>query len=287
MSKRNVTIAAIQMRCNRTKEENLKKAVEKIGQAAKKGAQIVALPELFTSHYFCQKKDDQAAFEDAEELMGITTQTLAEAAKKNKVVLVGGSMFEKAVDGNFYNTSVVFDADGSILGTYRKMHIPEDILYHEQHYFTPGNEGIQIFDTTYGKIAVLICYDQWFPEAARIAALRDAEILFYPTAIGVIDNEVEENITGDWQTMWTNAQLGHSAANNVIVCSINRVGREDAITFWGGSFISDAASKIVAHAKNKEEIIIAEVDVAKVKALQKAWRFLECRRPDTYGSLTT
>ncbi len=286
MKHRSVTIGLVQMSCTNDTQENLTKALDGIANAKKKGAHIVVLPELFTSLYFCQKKYDPSAFESAEEAKGITTQTLSEAAASNKVTLVGGSFFERGIDGNYYNTSHVFGPDGAILGTYRKMHIPEDILYHEQHYFSPGKGGYDVFETPHGKICVLICYDQWFPEAARIAALKGAEIIVYPTAIGTIDDEVEENITGNWQQMWTNVQLGHAAANNVFVCGINRTGKEGAITFWGGSFIADPASSMLAQAGSREEVIVAECDLSRVKALQKAWRFLDCRRPETYGPLT-
>lgn len=283
--KREVKIALIQMSCQGTREENLEKALRMIDEAAENGARIVALPEIFLGEYFCQKPDDKEAFERAEKIPGPTTEALSEAAKKYGIVLIGGSIFEKK-DESFYNTAPVFMADGELAGVYRKTHIPEDILYHEQHYFKSSDEGVKIFDTPFGKIAVLICYDQWFPEFARLAVLKGAEIIFYPTAIGVIDEDVEENITGDWQKMWTNAQVGHSAVNNVIVCAINRVGKEGAINFWGGSFVTDAASRIVAQGGDKEEIVYATVDVGKVKALQKAWRFLECRKPQQYKDLS-
>lgn len=286
MIDRNVTIGLVQMSCGEEKNENLEKALRGVAEATKKGAQIVALPELFSSRYFCQSKDDARAYASAEESMGITTKTLADAAAKHGITLIGGSFFERGTDGKYYNTSHVFSPNGTILGTYRKMHIPEDILYHEQHYFARGEEGYNVVDTPHGRISVLICYDQWFPEAARIATLKGAEIIVYPTAIGTIDGTVEENITGDWQKMWTNVQLGHAAANNVFVCGINRTGREGAITFWGGSFIADPASTIVAQGGAKEEVLIAQCDLSRVKALQKAWRFLECRRPETYGPLT-
>ena len=282
---RSVTVGLIQMKMGKDAAANLQSALTKIDEAAKKGAQIVCLPELFLSPYFCQKKDDKAAFDTAEPLPGPTTQALSAAAKKHGVVLVGGSIFERTSDGKFYNTTPVFDTDGSLLGTYRKTHIPEDILYHEKHYFSPGDTGIKVFSTTYGKICPLICYDQWYPEAARIAALKGAEILFYPTAIGVIDDAVEENITGDWEQMWRNAQLGHAASNNVYVCALNRVGKEGAITFWGGSFIADPSSAILAKGGNTEEIIIADCDLDRVKPLQEAWMFLSNRRPETYTSL--
>jgi len=292
LKKRIVTIGLIQMRMSSDPADNLQRALAMIGDAANPssssgGAQIVCLPELFLSPYFCQREDDQSAFTTAEPIPGPTTQALAAAAKKHQIVLVGGSIFEKSPDGMFYNTTPVFDTDGSLLGTYRKTHIPEDILYHEKHYFSPGPAaGIRVFATKYGKICPLICYDQWYPEAARIAALKGAEIVFYPTAIGVIDGSVEENITGDWEQMWRNAQLGHAAANNVYVCAVNRVGREDAITFWGGSFVADPSSAVLAKAGNQEEILIAECDLNRVKALQEAWMFLKNRRPEVYGELT-
>ncbi|NOS68055.1 MAG: carbon-nitrogen hydrolase [Candidatus Peribacteraceae bacterium] len=267
--------------------QNLRHAEEMIAHAVTKGAQIVCLPELFLSPYFCQKKDDESAFETAEPIPGSTTQALSQIAKKHQIVLVGGSIFEKNADGKFYNTTPVFDTDGVLLGTYRKTHIPEDILYHEQHYFSPGDTGIKVFDTKYGKICPLICYDQWYPEAARMAVLKGAEILFYPTAIGTIDDSVEENITGDWEQMWRNAQLGHAASNNVFVCALNRVGRESAMNFWGGSFVADPSSTILAKAGDQEEIVIVKCDLGKVKPLQDAWMFLKNRRPEVYDDLVS
>ena len=291
MTKREVTIGLIQMKPRKTPEETLKMALKRIEEAARPssgsgGAQVVALPELFQSPYFCQKKDDNGAFDLAESLPGPTTKALSDAAKKHMIVLIGGSIFEKANDGKFYNTKPVFGPDGTMLGTYRKTHIPEDILYHEQQYFAPGDTGIKVFDTPFGKICPLICYDQWYPEAARIAALKGAEIIFYPTAIGVVDEEIEENITGDWEGMWRNAMLGHAASNNIFVAAINRVGKEDHITFWGGSFIAGPSSEVLMKAGNTEEIVMATVDLARVKPLQKSWRFLENRRPEMYGELT-
>ncbi len=285
MTKREVIVGLIQMHPRETQEKTLKVALEKIGEAAKKGAQVVCLPELFLSPYFCQKKDDKAAFETAEPIPGPTSKVLSKAAAKHKIVLVGGSIFEKA-GSKFYNTTPVFNPDGSLAGTYRKTHIPEDILYHEKHYFAPGDTGIRVFDTPFGKICPLICYDQWFPEAARIATLKGAELIVYPTAIGVIDDSVEENITGDWETMWRNVMLGHAAANNVFVAGLNRVGKEGAITFWGGSFVADPSSAVVAKAGKGEEILIVCCDLARVKPIQESWRFLENRRPDVYQDLT-
>lgn len=284
---RSVVVGLVQMRCDRTPAENLANALEHVAHAARAGAQIIALPELFCSRYFCQRPDDASAFALAEAVPGPTTHALADAARKHGIVLVGGSVFEKAADGRYFNTAPVFGPDGSLLGIYRKTHIPEDILYHEQHYFAPGDTGVRVFDTPFGKIAVLICYDQWFPEAARLAALAGAEVIFYPTAIGDIDETVEQNITGNWQQLWRTVQLGHAAANSVFVAALNRVGREDAITFWGGSFVADPSSKVLAEAGVAEQLLLATCDLARVHALQQAWRFLSNRRPDAYAGLTS
>jgi N-carbamoylputrescine amidase len=281
-----VTLGLIQMRCDGTREANLTRAVQRIAEAAKQGAQLIVLPELFLGPYFCQRPDDRSAFALAEPVPGPTTAVLAQAARDYRVVLVGGSIFERAADGHYYNATPVFDADGAILGAYRKTHIPEDILYHEQHYFTPGDSGMRVFHTAAGKVAPLICYDQWYPEAARIATLAGAEIIVYPTAIGLIDEALETNITGDWEQMWRSAQVGHATVNNVFVAAVNRVGREGHITFWGGSFIADPSGTLLAKAGADEEIIIAACDLARVPALQKAWRFLDNRRPGAYGALT-
>ena len=283
---RTVTLGLVQMRCDATREENLRHALERVGAAAQQGAQLVVLPELFSGPYFCQRPDDRAAFSHAEPVPGPTVEVLAQAAREHRIVLVGGSVFERGDDGRFYNTTPVLNPDGRLVGTYRKTHIPEDILYHEQHYFAPGDTGIRVFDTAVGRVAPLICYDQWYPEAARIAALRGAEIIVYPTAIGVIDAAVEANITGDWEQMWRSAQIGHAAVNNVFVAAVNRVSREGHITFWGGSFIADPSGCVLAQGGAGDEIVLVECDLARVAALQKAWRFLENRRPSVYGALT-
>jgi N-carbamoylputrescine amidase len=282
----NVTIALIQMRCDRGREENLNKALDLVGAAAARGAGLVVLPELFQGPYFCQRPDDPTARQHAEPIPGPTTAALADAARRHRVVLVGGSIYERTGAGQYFNTAPVFDEQGQLLGSYRKTHIPEDILYHEQHYFAPGDTGIRVFDTSAGKIAPLICYDQWYPEAARLATLAGAQILVYPTAIGVIDEAVETNITGDWEAMWRNAQVGHAAVNNVYVAAVNRSGRESAITFWGGSFVASPAGSVLSRAGADEEIVLATCDLARVAALQQAWRFLDNRRPDAYAGLT-
>jgi N-carbamoylputrescine amidase len=286
MSDRTVTLNLIQMQCDGPPAANLTHALRRIGEAAENGAQVVVLPELFLGPYFCQRRDDRTAFDSAEAIPGPTIEALSQAARQHHVVLVGGSIFERGTEGQFYNTTPVFEADGRLLGTYRKTHIPEDILYHEQHYFAPGDTGVRVFDTSAGKIAPLICYDQWYPEAARIATLRGAEIIVYPTAIGVIDEAVETNITGDWEQMWRSAQVGHAAVNNVYVAAVNRVGREGAITFWGGSFVASPAGAVIAKAGAREENVRVECDLSRVPDLQKAWRFLENRRPTVYGPLT-
>jgi predicted amidohydrolase len=284
-SRPTVTIALVQMRCDGTPPENLARALQRITDAAQTGANLVVLPELFLGPYFCQRKDDPSARDHAEAVPGPTTQALSRAARQHGIVLVGGSVYEKTPDGRFFNTTAVFHPDGSVAGTYRKTHIPEDILYHEQHYFDPGDTGVRVIDTAAGRVAPLICYDQWYPEAARIATLQGAEILVYPTAIGLIDQAVEENITGDWEQMWRNAQVGHAAVNNVFVATVNRVGREGAITFWGGSFVAGPDGALLARGGAEEQTVLASCDLGRVSALQTAWRFLPNRRPEMYGKL--
>jgi predicted amidohydrolase len=281
---RTVTLALVQMRCDGTPADNLERALHGITAAARAGAGLVVLPELFLGPYFCQRPDDNSAFDRAEPVPGPATQRLAAAARDNRVVLVGGSIFEKAGD-RYFNTAPVFGPDGALAGVYRKTHIPEDILYHEQHYFAPGDTGVRVFATPAGRVAPLVCYDQWYPEAARLATLAGAELLVYPTAIGTIDEAVEENITGDWEQMWRSAQVGHAAVNNVFVAAVNRVGREGAITFWGGSFICGPDGALLARGGDGEEIVLADCRLDRVAALQSAWRFLSNRRPEVYGGL--
>jgi N-carbamoylputrescine amidase len=285
-SVRTTTVALVQMRCDGAPADNLERALRGIAEATRAGAGVVVLPELFLGPYFCQRRDDESAFARAEPVPGPTTQRLAAAARDNRVVLVGGSIFEKAADGRYFNTAPVFEPDGTLAGLYRKTHIPEDVLYHEQHYFAPGDTGVRVFATPQGRVAPLICYDQWYPEAARLATLAGAELLVYPTAIGTIDEAVEENITGDWEQMWRSAQVGHAAVNNVFVAAVNRVGREGAIIFWGGSFVCGPDGALLARGGTGEEIVLAECRLDRVEALQSAWRFLRNRRPEVYGELT-
>lgn len=283
---RMLKLALVQMRCDGARDDNFRRAVAHVADAARAGAKLVVLPELFQGPYFCQRKDDKSAFDLAEPIPdGPTVAALSAVAREHRVVLVGGSIFEKASDGRYFNTSCVFEADGKLLGYYRKMHIPEDNLYHEQHYFANGDTGARVFATSVGKVAPLICYDQWFPEAARAATLFGAEIIVYPTAIGLIDEQVEQNITGDWEQMWRNAQVGHAAVNNVFVAAVNRVGREGAITFWGGSFLAGPDGSVMARGGPGEQLVFADCDLTRVAALQAAWRFLANRRPEVYDRL--
>jgi N-carbamoylputrescine amidase len=280
-----VTVALVQMRCDGSPADNLERALRGVAEAAGRGADLVVLPELFLGPYFCQRPDNKSAFDRAEPVPGQATRRLGESARDNRVVLVGGSIFEKSPDGRYFNTAPVFAPDGTLAGVYRKTHIPEDVLYHEQHYFAPGDTGVRVFATPVAQVAPLICYDQWYPEAARLATLEGAELLVYPTAIGTIDEAVEENITGDWEQMWRSAQVGHAAVNNVFVAAVNRVGREGAITFWGGSFVCGPDGALLARGGTAEEIVLAECRLDRVAALQSAWRFLANRRPEVYGAL--
>jgi N-carbamoylputrescine amidase len=280
-----VKVALVQMSCANDPATNLAKAMQRIETAAKKGAKIVCLQELFRSRYFCQS-EDQRNFRLAEAIPGPSTDALGELARRKKIVIVA-SLFERRAAGIYHNTAVVHDADGSIAGKYRKMHIPDDPLYYEKFYFTPGDLGFPSFQTRYAKIAVLVCWDQWFPEAARAAALAGAQILFYPTAIGWIPKEpraVAQNQRNAWELM----QRSHAIANGVYVVSVNRVGSEGKIKFWGNSFVAGPLGEIVAHAGDKrEEILIANCDLNKIEETRQAWPFLRDRRIDAYGALLT
>lgn len=284
-----VKIALVQMSCSGTAEENTRKALAYIKQSAEHGANIVCLPELFQHPYFPIIPKDERAFDLAEPANGDTAKRLAQAAKENGVYVLGGSIYEREGAGasaKYYNTALVFDDEGQLINNYRKCHIPQDPGFYEKDYFAAGNE-LKVFDTKYGKICTMICFDQWFPEAARLATLQGAQLLVYPTAIGMPDNV--ENITGDWRDMWQTAQRGHAASNNVYVAAINRVGNEAApdgtTEFFGGSFIADYAGKMVANADKQEGIIYADCDFKRQKEVQDAWCFLTNRRPDLYASL--
>ncbi|VVC03320.1 Nitrilase [Candidatus Bilamarchaeum dharawalense] len=277
-----VKIALIQMAMTDDLEDNLKKAVKLIRKAAKKGAQIVCLPEVFTSPYFPQEeKADTRKYEES--IPGPSYHMLSKAAKDNNVILIGGSVYENFNNRKF-NSAMIFDETGTFLGKYRKMHIPHDPNFYEQNYFEKGDLGYQVFQTKFGKIAVLICYDQWFPEAARIVSLMGADMIFYPTAIGTLDNVDQSE--GNWQQAWEAVQRGHAIANGVIVAGVNRVGKESKTTFWGGSFIYSQFGTLLARGKDKEKIIIAEVETELGKDVKEGWRFFYNRRPETYGKLT-
>ena len=282
-SARKVSVALIQMACSPQPEKNLKNALDRIAVAARQGAKLVCLQELFRSLYFCQKEDYEC-FDLAETIPGPTTRLLSQAAKKHKITLVS-SLFEKRTGGLYHNTAVVFGPDGKILGTYRKMHIPDDPGFSEKFYFAPGDTGFQPIDTPVGRLGVLVCWDQWYPEAARLMALRGAEILVYPTAIGLARSEKRELHRvqlGAWQTI----QRSHAIANGVYVLSINRIGREDHLDFWGTSFVSDPFGRVVAQASiDKAEIVRATLDLDQIGTTRQHWPFLRDRRIDAYGGL--
>ena len=280
-----VKIALVQMSCANDPIANLAKAVQRIEAAAKKGAKIVCLQELFRSRYFCQSEDPRN-FKLAEAIPGPSTEVLGAVARRKKIVIVA-SLFERRTAGIYHNTAVVLDADGSIAGKYRKMHIPDDPLYYEKFYFTPGDLGFPSFQTRYARIAVLVCWDQWFPEGARAAALGGAQILFYPTAIGWIPKE-PRTVARNQRNAWELIQRSHAIANGVYVVSANRVGSEGKIRFWGNSFVAGPLGEIVSHAGAKrEEILIANCDLSKIEETRQAWPFLRDRRIDAYGALLT
>ena len=281
-----VKIGLVQMSCSSDKQENLRKASLRIREAAGQGAQIICLQELFTSLYFCDVEDyDQ--FKLAEPVPGPSTELMSELAAELKVVIIA-SLFEKRAQGIYHNTTAVIDADGSYLGKYRKMHIPDDPAYYEKFYFTPGDLGYKIFHTRFAKIGVLICWDQWYPEAARITALMGAEILFYPTAIGWATSQDDATNTeqyGAWQTI----QRSHAVANGVHVVSVNRVGVEQngAMRFWGGSFIANPLGTVLFQASHdREETVSFEIDTDKTDSYRTHWPFLRDRRIDSYQPIT-
>ena len=282
-------LALIQMRCSPEPEENRARAVEKIREAAGKGANIVCLPELFASQYFCQEENHQY-FELAETIPGPSSEQLGALAGELGVVIVA-SLFERRAAGLYHNTAIVIDADGTLLGRYRKMHIPDDPLYYEKFYFTPGDLGFRAWDTKKGKLGVCVCWDQWFPEAARLTALSGAQLLFYPTAIGWHPGEKEEfghAQHGSWETI----QRGHAIANGCYVAAVNRVGHEApaggaGIEFWGQSFVCDPSGTIIAKAGvHDEEILLVNIDWQRVEMQRTHWPFLRDRRIEAYGDIT-
>ncbi len=282
MKSNKLIIASIQSRASELPKENLQNTLQKVEEAAKKGAKIICLQELYRTAYFPQyeKKDFSHL---AETVPGESTDAFSKLAKENDAVIIV-PIFEK--DKNkFYNSAVVINADGKLLETYRKIHVPYDPFFYEKNYFEAGNNGYKVYNTKYGKFSVLICYDQWFPEAARTCALKGADIIFYPTAIGRIKNY--DTSGENWQDSWETIQRAHSIANGVHIAAVNRVGTEDHLEFFGSSFVCDSFGKIIKKASSdKEEILIADIDLSMNKRIQESWGFLRNRRPETYSRLT-
>jgi N-carbamoylputrescine amidase len=290
-----MTLGLVQMRCSTDPRDNLERAVARVREAAKVGAQIVCLPELFGSQYFCQT-EDHANFALAESIPGPSTEALGRVAKEARVVVIG-SLFERRAAGIYHNTAVVLDADGSTRGLYRKMHIPDDPAYYEKFYFTPGDLGFRAFDTAYGRIGTLVCWDQWYPEGARLTALAGADVLFYPTAIGWHPAEKAE-LGAAQASAWQTIQRAHAIANGVYVAAVNRVGLEKpkphpsggdgaGIEFWGGTFVADPFGVILKEAsRTEEETVIVTCDRRHQESVRQHWPFLRDRRIDAYGDIT-
>lgn len=289
------TIGLVQMSCSPDPDENLQRAAERISEAARSGAQMVCLPELFRTQYFCQR-EDAALFDLAESIPGPTTELLSRIAREKKIVIIA-SVFERRARGLYHNTAVVIDDDGAIKGVYRKMHIPDDPLYYEKYYFTPGDLGFKAFDTHYGRVGALVCWDQWFPEGARLTALQGANILFYPTAIGWHPDE-KAQFGKTQHDAWRTIQRGHAIANGVFVAVVNRVGQEfgdvrgkraegKGLEFWGGSFLCDPFGRIIAEAQhNREEILIGQCNLQELEEIRRNWPFLRDRRIDSYSAIS-
>ncbi len=290
-----VRLGLVQMSCSEDVNANLNRALFLIAEAARQGAQIVCLPELFRWQYFCQEADENL-FDLAEPIPGPTSNALADAAKESGIVVVG-SVFERRAAGIYHNTAIVMDADGTLLGMYRKMHVPEDPLYYEKFYFTPGDLGVGVFETRFGKVAPLICWDQWFPEAARLAALAGAEIVVYPTAIGWHPDELDA-LGAEQLDAWRTIQRSHAIANGLFVGVVNRTGLERplddspnrpagyrGIEFWGGSFVAGPSGAVITDAGRGEQVVIADCDRSVIESIRRAWPFLRDRRIDAYDGL--
>ena len=288
-------IGLIQLSCSPDPDANLQKAVQRIREAGRNGAQIICLPELFRTQYFCQR-EDPALFDLAETIPGPTTDAISKAAIESKVVVVT-SIFEKRTRGLYHNTAVLIGSDGAIKGLYRKMHIPDDPLYYEKYYFTPGDLGFKAFDTDVGRIGTLVCWDQWYPEGARLTALQGAQVLFYPTAIGWHPAEKEQYGAAQHDA-WRTIQRAHAIANGVFVAVVNRVGHETGnirgneargagLEFWGGSFLADPFGRVLAEASHdREEILCAEVNLNEIEEIRRNWPFLRDRRVESYSGIT-
>jgi len=277
-----ISIGLIQTAVSDNIEDNMKNTIEKIKEAAERGAQIVCLQELYRTRYFPQKEKQEVS-QLAETIPGDSTRAFSKLAKEKKIVIIA-PLFETASNGKYYNSAAIIDADGKISGCYRKVHIPQDPLFYEKNYFEAGDQDYCVHKTSYARVGVLICYDQWFPEAARINALRGAEIIFYPTAIGYVKGY--SSADGDWHDAWKTVQRAHAIANGIHVAAVNRVGEEDQLKFWGGSFVCDSFGKVLGEASDtKEETLVVKVDLSKNKQIQEGWGFLKNRRPDTYNPL--
>jgi N-carbamoylputrescine amidase len=286
---RKFTVGLVQMGMSADPDKNLEKAVKKVAEAAQKGAQVVCLPELYRSPYFCQR-EEHANFDLAETVPGPSTEALGAAAREHRVVVVA-PIFEKRATGLYHNSAAILDADGEISGLYRKMHIPDDPAFYEKFYFSPGDLGFRAFDTRHGRIGTLICWDQWYPEGARLTALQGAAVLFYPTAIGW--HPAEKAQYGEAQrSAWQTIQRSHAIANGVYVAAVNRIGHErvnpqdPGLEFWGTTFLSDPFGIVIAEAStDKEEILVAEIDLARQEEVRRNWPFLRDRRIDAYAGI--
>ncbi|PYY15161.1 MAG: acyltransferase [Acidobacteria bacterium] len=288
-------IGLIQLSCSPDPDANLQTAIQRVREAGRNGAQVICLPELFRTQYFCQR-EDPALFDLAETIPGPTTEAIAKAAIEAKAIVVA-SVFEKRARGLYHNTAVLIGSDGAIKGLYRKMHIPDDPLYYEKYYFTPGDLGFKAFDTEVGRIGTLVCWDQWYPEGARLTALQGAQVLFYPTAIGWHPAEKEQYGTAQHDA-WRTIQRAHAIANGVFVAVVNRVGHETGnirgneakgagLEFWGGSFLADPFGRVLAEASHdREEILCAEVNLAEIDETRRNWPFLRDRRIESYSGIT-
>lgn len=288
-------VGLIQLSCSPDPDANLQKAAQRVREAGRNGAQIICLPELFRTQYFCQR-EDPALFDLAETIPGLTTEAISKAAIDAKAVVVA-SIFEQRARGLYHNTAVLIGNDGAIKGLYRKMHIPDDPLYYEKYYFTPGDLGFKAFDTDVGRIGTLVCWDQWYPEGARLTALQGAQLLFYPTAIGWHPAEKEQYGAAQHDA-WRTIQRAHAIANGVFVAAVNRVGHETGnirgneatgagLQFWGGSFLADPFGRVLAEASHdREEILCAEVNLNEIDEIRRNWPFLRDRRIESYSGIT-
>ena len=280
-SPRDIVLGLVQMSMEDEAESNVERAISMVAEASDRGATIVCLPELFPYRYFPQER---RAKPRAEPIPGPTTRRLSRAARESGVALVGGSIYERASTGRYYNTSAVFDESGRMLGRYRKVQVPQDEAFYEKDYFSSG-DSYSVFKTAAAKVGVLICFDQWYPEPARVNKLMGAEVLFYPTAIGRVEG-IEES-EGDWKDAWETVQRGHAIANNMVVAAVNRVGREGRMTFWGGSFVCDQFGTVLARADDKEQVILANCHLELGRQVEEGWGFMRNRKPATYRKLVS